>query len=222
MNERRPADDRRQRTSRSDLVLVALAAAPFYLNDLLFIASRTVEQWLFADYGSKVLGLALLLAFAPLRAAVRASLALRRPWPEAAGWAVLATIAIVGLDQGTTWLKREFGESLPWAALFDYPAIEDPVLRATDLTLGLFLTALSEEFLFRGVLGVVGARYVANRILLSILAALAFALIHWAQGAFDLAFTFAAGLILMALYWRTGSTIPGIVVHYVVNLVSFA
>jgi len=29
-------------------------------------------------------------------------------------------------------------------------------------------------------------------------------------------------VILMALFWRTGSTIPGIVVHYVVNLIAFA
>ncbi len=222
MNESRPADDRRQRTSRGDLVLVALAAAPFYVNDLLFIASRTVGQWLFADYGSKVLALALLLAFAPLRAAVRASLALRRPWQEAAGWAVLAMIVIASLNQITTAFKSELGDSPVWSGVSTYPAIEDPVLRAIDLTVGLALTALSEEFLFRGALGVIGVRYVANRILLSILAALAFALIHWSQGVVSLAFTFAAGLILMALFWRMGSTIPGIVVHYAVNLVSFA
>jgi len=222
MNERRSVDDPRERAGRSDLVLVALAAAPFYVNDLLFIASRTVEQWLFADYGSKVLALALLLAVAPLRAAVRATLALRRPWKEAAGWAVLATIAIAGLDQVTTAFKDGLGDSPVWSGVSTYPAIDDPVLRAIDLTVGLALTALSEEFLFRGALGAIGVRYVANRILLSLLAALAFALIHWSQGVVSLAFTFAAGVILMALFWRTGSTIPGIVVHYVVNLVSFA
>jgi len=222
MNERRSVDDPRERAGRSDLVLVALAAAPFYVNDLLFIASRTVEQWLFADYGSKVLALALLLAVAPLRAAVRATLALRRPWKEAAGWAVLATTAIAGLDQVTTAFKDGLGDSPVWSGVSTYPAIDDPVLRAIDLTVGLALTALSEEFLFRGALGAIGVRYVANRILLSLLAALAFALIHWSQGVVSLAFTFAAGVILMALFWRTGSTIPGIVVHYVVNLVSFA
>jgi membrane protease YdiL (CAAX protease family) len=57
---------------------------------------------------------------------------------------------------------------------------------------------------------------------LSVLAALAFALIHWSLGAVSLAFAFAAGVILMALFWRIGSTIPGIVVHYVVDLIAFA
>lgn len=222
MTKLRPADDDRPRPGRGDLVWVALAAAPLYGNDVLFLASRTAGEWLVVDYGSKILALGVLFASAPLRAAVRATLALRCPGREAAGWAVLAGIAIVGLDRITAAIKDGLGDSPLWAGIAAYPAIDDPILYAIDLTVGLILTALSEEFLFRGVLGAIGARYVANRIVLSLLAALAFALIHWSLGVVSLAFAFAAGVILMALFWRTGSTIPGIVVHYVVNLVAFA
>ena len=216
-----------------DLALFALVAAPFFLNDFLFIASQTAGQWLAADYGSKVLALAILFAVPAFRANALASFARPRSTSSAGasdpsavlawGWglavAVLAAALIVSLDNG---VAIPLADALPDLALFSYPAIEAPALYWFDLTAGLALTAIAEELVFRAAARDVLARLFSGEVAVVVVSALVFAAIHWANGVGGLVLAFIAGVVLMGLYRWTGSIVPPMVAHFGVNLWDFA
>jgi uncharacterized protein len=215
-----------------DLALFAFVAAPFFLNDFLFIASQTAAQWLAADYGSKVLALAVLFAVPGFRAIALASFARPRAadpaiadprtalaWAWGMATAVLAAALIVGLDNG---VAMPLADALPDMALFAYPAIETPALYWFDLSAGLALTAVAEELVFRTVARDVLARLFASEAAVVVISALIFAAIHWANGVGGLVLAFIAGVVLMAVYRRTGSIVPAMVAHFLVNLWDFA
>ena len=65
-------------------------------------------------------------------------------------------------------------------------------------------------------------RYTANIVLMVLVPSLIFALIHWGSGVGLMVSAFFAGIALMALFLRTGSVLPGIAVHYLINLIAFA
>ena len=48
-----------ERPTRKHQVLFLLVLAAFFLKDFVFMASQTAEEWLAADYGSKIVGLLL-------------------------------------------------------------------------------------------------------------------------------------------------------------------
>jgi len=84
--------------------------------------------------------------------------------------------------------------------------------------------ALSEEFVYRGVLWAwARARLPARtaRAVFSAGSALLFAAIHWENGAHELAATFALGLLAGALYLRIASLWPLIGAHFLVDLFEF-
>jgi len=53
------------------------------------------------------------------------------------------------------------------------------------------------------------------------LSAAVFAAVHWSIGLGTVAGTFVVGLMLLWLTRRTGSVLPAIGAHYVINLVLF-
>ena len=83
--------------SRQYLFLFALVLAPFFLNDFVFMASQTAQQWLVADYGSKTVALVLLAAFAATRRPALDSLP-RRLTVEGLLLASVCTFAILAVD----------------------------------------------------------------------------------------------------------------------------
>jgi len=89
-----------------------------------------------------------------------------------------------------------------------------------DLTVGLALTAVAEELVFRRLyLDAFGARL--SPLPLYVLSAAVFAAVHWSIGLGTVAGTFVVGLMLLWLTRRTGSVLPAIAAHYVINLVLF-
>lgn len=203
---------------RRDVLLVALATAPFFLNDFGFLASKTVPQWLVVDYGSKLLALVILLAVLPLRRAAAGTLKLIRPLSEAVVLAAVCTGLIIFIDH---FFRSVIDIEIDSLVLFRYPVVESKILYWLDITFGLAVTAISEEFVFRGVFAVFMARYLPGTTLMVVVSAVVFALIHWSHGVTSMVVAGLAGVALMALYLRTGSVLPGIAAHYFVNLADF-
>lgn len=203
---------------RRDLVLLGLLSAPFFLNDFLFLQTKTDLGWLAADYASKIVALVILFAVPPLRRAVAGTMAPPRATLEA----VLLAVAVVAVVVGTDWLLRNAIDiEIATLKLFQYPKIDSAVLYWTDLTFGLALTAASEELVFRGVFARVMAPLLPCALTMIVSSATFFALIHWSHGTTAIAVAFLAGLVLMALYQRTGSLLPPMAAHYLVNLWDF-
>ena len=105
--------------------------------------------------------------------------------------------------------------------LFRYPPLTPGLLYWTDITFGLALTAVSEEFVFRGVFAVIVGRYLPGTAAMVFVSAIVFALIHWSHGLTSMVVAGIAGVALMALYLRTGSVLPGIAAHYAINFADF-
>ena len=204
---------------KRDLVWFGLVSAPFFLNDFVFLQTKTALAWLAADYGSKLLALGIVFGVAPIRRALSGTLALKRPAWEATVLALLATAFIVGVDH---FFRKVAPIEVEAMVLFKYPKIASPVLHWTDVTYGLALTAVSEELVFRGVFAGLLGRYFSGEPTLALASALVFALVHWSHGLAAMAVAFLAGLALMALYRRTGSLLPTMAAHYLVNLWDFA
>ncbi len=192
--------------------------APFFLNDFIFLNIETAPQWLAADYGSKLLALIILFAAVPLRHAAASTIKLKAPLKDAVTLAVLCTGAVIFADYFFRVLVPIEIESL---VLFRYPPLTPGLLYWTDITFGLALTAVSEEFVFRGVFAVIVARYLPGTAALVFVSAIVFALIHWSHGLTSMVVAGIAGVALMALYLRTGSVLPGIAAHYAINFADF-
>jgi len=201
-----------------DVGLLAFLTAPFFLNDFIFLNIETAPQWLAADYGSKMLALIILFAVLPLRRAAASTLKLKAPLKNAVVLATLCTGAVIFADYFFRVLVPIEIESL---VLFRYPPLTPGLLYWMDITFGLALTAVSEEFVFRGVFAVVAARYLPGTVALIVVSAVVFALIHWSHGLTSMVVAGIAGVALMALYLRTGSVLPGIAAHYAINFADF-
>lgn len=198
--------------------LLALVTAAFFLNDFGFLMIETAPQWLAVDYTSKLLALGLLFFVAPLRLAATGSLKLRIPVRDTVSPVVLCTIAIIVIDH---FFRVVYPIEIDSLVLFRYPGLDPGLLYWTDVTFGLALTAVSEEFVFRGVFAQLMTPYIKNTALMVGLSAVVFALIHWSHGVTSMVVAAFAGVALMMLYLRTGSVLPGMVAHYAVNFWDF-
>lgn len=203
-------------------ILALVALAPAYLNDFLYMRAESVFDWLSADYGSKLLIVALILTIPNTRQAVAGA------WDRSvfgltdriqlAAWSV----AVAGLTvTAFIYLKPPLDALAPQMALFDYPDIDDANVRLFDLTAGLVLTAVAEELGFRALAGRVLRDLGCGTLATVLLSALAFSLIHWSNGLGSLGVTFLAGVLLAALYVRARSLWPAVAAHYLADLVLF-
>lgn len=201
-----------------DMGMLGLLTAPFFFNDFIFLNIETAPQWLAADYGSKLLALIILFAVLPLRRAAASTIKLKAPLKDAVVLAALCTGAVIFADYFFRVLVPIEIESL---VLFRYPPLTPGLLYWTDISFGLALTAVSEEFVFRGVFAVMVARYLPGTTAMVLVSAVVFALIHWSHGLTSMVAAGIAGVALMALYLRTGSVLPGIAAHYAINFADF-
>jgi len=172
-----------------------------------------------ADYAQRLVILA--LGFQALRAGFTP------PWPRGPErvWtlAALGTLAIMMADmftQGLAW--REAFDNLLFAGV-SFPDPPGPAWARVDLTFGLLLVAASEELVFRKL----WADWWAGRRgrtdgMLYLGSTLAFACLHLPQGLADTAIAGLWGLLLMAVYRKSGSLPLVVMIHYLVDLWYFA
>ncbi|MDA0369171.1 MAG: type II CAAX endopeptidase family protein [Proteobacteria bacterium] len=197
------------------VALFAALTVPFFVNDIGFILAATSTQWLAVDYGSKALAIIAVFAVPSLRAAVVRGAA----WPSLRWSTVGGTIGIVVLTIATfSWLDESGLDAT--TALQTFLPIEQPWLVAFDLTVGLALTAIAEEIVFRRLfLDALGTRLPVFS--LYAVSATLFAGIHWSNGLGTIAGAFLVGLLLIWLTRRAGTVIPAVVAHFFINLVLF-
>ena len=196
---------------------LAAVVALFFLNDLAFIEADTLGQWLGADYGFKVAALALVILLTPLRrAAADQNLTVTRT--EAILLVLVASAFIISVFDVIYPL---IDESIPDTALQEMPEIRSASVFWLDITAGLALTAIAEELVFRRLFYNVLRPFFTSSVPFVLASAVVFGLIHWSGGVANVVSAAIAGVALMALMLRTGSVVPAIVAHYLVNFVLF-
>lgn len=194
-------------------LLLAFGFALLMLNDFAFMALSGQTELLYADYGFKLAILfALLSAARHLPAPVTA-------WRQgnarlAAMIFAVVTTMVLQVDLLADWIDG----LVPSWDLFDWPKGLDPRLKAIDLSFGLALTALTEEFLFRRLALSVLSGSMAARVIVS---SLLFGLVHWGEGVGSMAAVSLAGVPLALGYLRTGSLALVVLAHFVVDVILF-
>jgi len=208
-------------SGRDYISLLLLLCVPFYLNDFSNIWIHNWRLWLFIDYTAVKLFPFLVLVWALRRGKITLSeLGINRQTP-ASFWTVflIAFLAAVFIDQnGPLFLNFLPG----YAHLGVIPVIDNVSWRWIDLTFGLLMVGVFEEFVFRGYLYLFLSRYIRSPFLITILSALAFGLIHWSGGFIQVVVTACIGAVFMHLYIQTRSLPAVMLAHICVNFVDFA
>lgn len=151
-------------------------------------------RWLAIDYISNIVVIAFVLLVPILRQSVRTAVALRQSRYESSLYALIRLLAIVvGLSILQITLSRFgiwLGEVLPdirpdHPVYLGEPFFTDDVLVYVmwfDLTVGLILVSISEEFVFRGVAYAALKRHNLSNVAIILVSSILFGLIHLGDG----------------------------------------
>lgn len=203
------------------LVVLAVLAAPFYLNDFASIYIGDWRWWLAVDYVAvKLFPLAVIAWLIASRRMTKADFGLV-PQPAAAFLATLLAAALVAtlIDQNAYALMT----GLPgYSALGAMPEIRSDAWNRFDLSFGLLLVGAVEELVFRAYAHTVIRRYTGSPAAIIAVSSIAFGLIHWSLGLNSVLITAAIGAVFMAFYLRTRSVPALAAAHFIVNFVDFA
>ncbi len=201
-----------------DLSLVALSMMPLFLNDIVYLYQPSAWLWLATDWVSKILSGGLVLLFATTR-----HLALM---PEARGFTFVEGLAVTLMTM-VTW--RISLELIPWAEVLIPPAVQfafttypSPSVRVIDLGLGLLLTAVLEEMLFRKVVFLALRRAGIGVVISGVLSVALFTLCHWSLGLGSCLSALLFGLSAQAIFIQTGRLLPLVAAHWAYDFFWFA
>ncbi len=192
-------------------ILVFLCVALFYGGWVKFAAE---------GYAIYLIDYALRLSLCVLAVAL-GGLTIAKFKVDSWGRMVLLSVVVLAVILLSYKLYRAFYAPFPLFGLpiAKFPDIEDPWLSALDLSLGMALVALSEEFVFRYLF----ARAIPNsRTALYVLSGLAFGFLHAPQGLGLVVEATFAGIVLMFLYRRTGTLTAPVAVHFLTDLILFS
>lgn len=210
-------------TAIRENLMALLLLAPFFLNDFAFIQARSAEEWLLADYASRVFALVLICSMPSFRTYAREAfpgLPGRAGAPaESAGILIFATIVcFLVFLLSERYLRDPLAAAYPDLILFQFPTITADWLRLFDLTVGLALVAISEELTFRAVLKRVIERWTAKPFAVVIVSSVLFGLIHWSAGPGTVLAATVDGAVFMTVFLMTRSIVPTIAAHYFAGL----
>ena len=124
----------------------------------------------------------------------------------------------VGVQLTSELAGFEFFPNKPFYNFPDYP---NQILRWLDLTLGLFLVALSEEFIFRSLWNSLSSKYGLNKLFSVVSGAVLFSLIHWSTGGKVLIQSFLWGAFHLVFFFKTRDLRTCILSHYISNFILF-
>ena len=196
---------------------VALAFGPFVAKRAILLGQHDYTVWLAADYGARVISLAGVIM------ARQAGLLDRGRLPAGLLKSVLVLLALILANfYVQMFIYPLLRVHLEIFVLWNPPFIPNPFLLTFDLTVGLLLVAVSEEYVFRGLLMALLERLRLNASMVIVTSAAIFALIHWTSGLADTLNAFLAGLLWGVAYWQTRRLSVCIVSHYFVDLYVFS
>ncbi|NQV46544.1 MAG: CPBP family intramembrane metalloprotease [Rhodospirillaceae bacterium] len=215
--------DQKQKTAIDLIMPVGAILLISALGVWIRVYAETSEEWILVDYSFRTVELAL-IAFIPyLRECVKGSFGAMKqnyePFPLfllRIGSAIVLAIFLMELSE--YWIRQPLQEVIPNTRLDFYPVFDDAVLYWVDMTFGLALVAVSEEFIFRSVLKEFIGRFTNNVIVIVIISSIIFGMIHWAHGMPNVVDNIFVGVIFMGLYIKTRSIIPPIIAHYLTNV----
>jgi uncharacterized protein len=202
-------------------VIFLLLLAPFLLNDFSNIYVDSFPVWLSIDYlVTKVLPLAFLGYLLVKKVIIPTDLGLKMPGKvDFVVYTLVLTAGGLLLDQ-VGW--RLLDDVLPDTQIGSIPFDRASPWFVFDLYVGLALVALVEEIVFRGLFYTLLRRVIPSIPVVFILCSLVFGLIHWSLGLAAIASTALIGALFLLVMWRTGSVLPAIIAHFVVNYVGFS
>lgn len=204
------------RARRQEYVLAG-AVVLFFVNDVGFILTTTTAQFLAVDFAFRTAVLVLLATTPGLRDVVTGFLRYKGRLSVLATW-----VAGLCVSAYLIWVLEFFLDELigGWR-LFSYPAIDSTPLFVLDITFGLALVALTEEAVFRAGFLIIGRARNWSPLAVLLISSAVFALVHWSLGVGNVIAAFVTGIAFMVATMRTGSLLPAVAAHYLVNLVLF-
>lgn len=197
------------------LVPVAAALAVMVASQVVRLQQSEPELWLAADYGGRLVALAILW----LAPGARASAFKREQFAIGAGQAGLWLIGLALLDVFVLTRLR-FSVDVMFSGLrFGVYAQPLGYLALFDTTFGLALVALHEEIVFRRVTRAVLRPRLGDGWLMVSASALLFGLYHWQFGVGTVVGAFVFGVFAMLFYKRAGTIAPIVIAHYLANAI---
>ncbi|MCW8915046.1 MAG: CPBP family intramembrane metalloprotease [Magnetovibrio sp.] len=206
--------------SRIDILVALALAVLFYGNDIAFDYVGNPAWWVGLDMAVRVIAIGLIVLSPTLRSASYDALVLR-PQPVWLLYVLGLILTILIFDHYIGEPLVEKFPSLEWG-IGTFDGYDSDNLRLFDLSIGLIVVAVSEELVSRSVVRNIYERYWSSQFGLVFVSALLFALIHWGGGPTGMLMPFFAGVILMIVFIRTGSLLPGIAAHYAINFYYYA
>ncbi|MBT3307437.1 MAG: hypothetical protein HN377_13280, partial [Alphaproteobacteria bacterium] len=160
--------DEKLKRLRVDAALMIVLIAPYFLNDIVYASQPSAGLWLAIDYLTKVFALGVIFMVPRFRCYVGQSLRdLELPSQGSFfQFLVVSLLAAIGFILMTFvyhLVYRPLLIVIPDTHLFSYPEIMFKPLYWFDLSFGLALTAVAEEFTSRSVLKGVIERYTENK-----------------------------------------------------------
>jgi membrane protease YdiL (CAAX protease family) len=202
-------------------VVLILLALPFYLNDFSNIYVTDWRLWILIDYTAGKLfpcGLMIWLILSRKMRLFEFGFTSQPVVPSSIVF-LIGTLVGVFIDQNG-YLVLDGLRGYP--PLGKIPDIDSTLWKWIDLTAGLFMVGICEEFIFRGYMCTYLTLYTRKPSLIIAISALAFGLIHWSGGFHAVIITSIIGAIFMALYLRTSSLPAIMLAHFAVNFIDFA
>ena len=202
-------------------IIFAIIVAPFFLNDLANIFIKDFTEWILIDYiVVKALPLIFIAYLLRKGQITYADLGLKK-----IGMArfVFFTVVMTALGVVMDQAGFDFLESiLPDTRIGRIPIDEGSFLYTFDLYFGLAYVAILEEVIFRGLAFTFLRQRLKSILGVFIVSSLIFGAIHWSLGLAAVVSAGVIGAMFMFAMWRTGSVLPTMAAHFIVNYVSFS
>ena len=208
----------RSRAADSPGLWFLAALLPLVCSQIIRLFQKDAGAWLIADYCGRVAALTTLALIRPAREVAFRALPLRLPWREVLAWIISFPILYVTFRH---FSDRFAYYRLPDTRLGHYPSPRGWV-GLFDLVFGLALVAYSEEVIFRRCTDCVFGKYIDDKFTTSMISALLFGAYHWWTGIPNIFNAVIFGVTAMIFYRQCQSLWPVIVVHYIIDLASFA
>lgn len=197
--------------------VILLCFLLFVVDDIVVMRIDDFTQWALFDWMKRALVIGLIFAFPAVRI-----LAFRKEDDRI--YLVPAVVFTTVILWAQTIIYFKFHNNIyryfEAYSLFSVPTAPDINLAFADLTLGLLLVAVSEEYVFRKLM----AGYLADRygwLVAIVVSSVAFAAIHWSQGPAGLIVAGIHGVLYAALFCLTGRIWPSIACHYLLDFLVY-
>jgi membrane protease YdiL (CAAX protease family) len=197
---------------------VLLLIVPFFLNDIAYIYFQGTYNVFIVDYGIRVY---IICAYGFLAGGFRPSAERLDREPGIAAVAVAIIAALMASFILRHFVEAPVNSMADWSRLFRYHRILDPILYWVDLSIGLFLVALSEELVFRKSVARWLAGLGATKLQIVLISAILFALAHWSLGLGSVFHVFLIGVVYMALFLELRRIWPLVIAHWIENFLVF-